>query len=158
MNSLTIIGIDPGQSGGIARWVMGGMVGYKMPETERDIYDTLITCHADDASAIVYIESVHSFPGQGVASSFKFGQGYGFLRGLITALGVRVEHVSPQKWQKYYGLKPRSQCPGSTDSERARHHKHLLKAKAQQLFPKLDVTLATCDALLIAHYGYLIEK
>lgn len=138
------IGIDPGQSGGIASLV-GDNTGtspacVKMPETEKDCFDALEKLQRINFTAIfAVIESVHSMPKQGVASSFKFGRNYGFLRGCLIALGIPFEEVTPQKWQKALG------CLSHGD-------KNVTKARAQQLFPALKITHATADALLLAEY------
>lgn len=138
---MIIVGIDPGQSGGIAILSGLGIQAYKMPETERDIYDLLDNVEgANDAYVKVFLEAVHSMPGQGVASSFKFGRSYGFLRGLIAALKYPLHDVTPQRWQKALG------CLSHGD-------KNVTKQRAQQWFPQLKVTHATADALLIATWG-----
>ena len=134
------LGIDPGQSGGIAIIEDGrGAAAYKMPETERDIAD-LIWRHASTVD-IAVIERVHSMPGQGVSSTFKFGMNYGLLRGLLIAYRIPFTEVTPQKWMKAM------QCQTHGD-------KNVSKARAQQLFPSLKITHATADALLIAAYAH----
>lgn len=146
---MIIIGIDPGASGGIASLQPDQPVGgapeietLKLTATERDVSDFLgVRAYAH---AHAYIERVHSMPKQGVSSSFKFGQNYGFLRGLLIALEIPFEEVTPQRWQKFMG------CLTKGD-------KNVSKAKAQQLFPKLKVTHAIADALLIAEYGRRIR-
>jgi len=52
------------------------------------------------------MEDVHSFPQQGVASTFKFGFSKGLISGIVKATNPKSELilVSPQKWKKYYGL------------------------------------------------------
>lgn len=133
-----IIGIDPGQSGGIAILRQGfPPQTIALKTTEADIYAWL-PLFTDDYFA--YIERVHSMPKQGVASSFKFGQNYGFLRGLLIAMRISFDEVTPQKWQKAMG------CMSKGD-------KNVTKARAQQLFPQIKVTHAIADALLIAEYG-----
>ena len=153
-----IIGIDPGQSGGFAVFkddTLRSLV--KMPETERDIFDQLseykdIQKWEDKESSIYcWIERVHSFPGQGVASSFKFGKGYGGLRMALIALKIPFYDITPLSWQKIF-------VPSKTKTESKTQHKNKLKAKAQQLYPDYKITLATCDALLIAEFGRLIKK
>ena len=152
------IGIDPGQDGGIACLITGRAVATKMPATERDIHDYFWQVCCPGSYTIVAIEQVHSFPGtgpkcplckkprhqQGVASSFKFGQGYGFLRGVLVGR-VRYEDVTPQRWQKEFGLIVPAKR-GLTPTQK----KNLHKQKAQQLFPQLTITHAIADALLIA--------
>lgn len=49
---------------------------------------------------LVVIEEVHAAPGQGVASTFRFGRATGELIGLAVGLGHRVHCISPQNWQR----------------------------------------------------------
>jgi crossover junction endodeoxyribonuclease RuvC len=144
---MKFLGIDPGLSGGIA---LVGSIGsnpraqaWKMPETERDVSDLFLSLKSQVSKA--YIERVHSMPGQGVSSSFKFGVSYGFLRGMLIAHGIPFEEVTPQKWQKLLG------CLTKGD-------KNISKAKAQQIFPNIKVTHKIADALLIGEYARLITN
>lgn len=137
---MRVLGIDPGMSGAIAMFDGAFDPQFiRLDETEADISSILCSwisqqpCHA-------FIEKVHSMPKQGVASSFKFGKCYGFLRGLLIALRVPFEEVTPQRWQK------EMECLTKGD-------KNVSKARAQQLFPNVKVIHATADALLIAEYG-----
>ena len=50
------------------------------------------------------IEDVHSMPGQGVASTFRFGMGFGICLGAAQASGISLHRVRPQKWKKDMGL------------------------------------------------------
>jgi Holliday junction resolvasome RuvABC endonuclease subunit len=135
-----IIGIDPGSSGGIA-WITDGKPCVeKMPDTLQDLWELIDQFQERHTYCKAYLEQVHSMPGQGVASSFKFGQGYGSLEMALTAAGIPFERVSPQKWQKALG------CLTKGD-------KNVSKRKAQELFPTMKVTHATADALLIAEWG-----
>lgn len=144
---MIICGIDPGMSGGIAFLVVGGPAEvHKMPETEREIYD-LLSRHSIDRC---YIEAVHSFPGQGVASSFTFGKGYGFLRGCLVALKIPFIDVSPMKWKRALGITFAAQ-----DSKKDK--KNGSKALAQQWFPLIKMNHAISEALLIAEYGRRLE-
>lgn len=133
-----IIGIDPGGSGGIAAFVDDRVVVCKMPETERDIYDSLSCWYIDEP--VVYLEKVGPMPKQGVVSVWKFSANYNFIRGIVTALRYPLHDVRPQVWQKALG------CMTKGD-------KNVSKQMAQQLFPHLKITHATADALLIAEYG-----
>ena len=143
------IGIDPGMKGGISVIWPGRVVScFKMPVTEQDtihLFYDLANCRTCDKIAV--IEKVHSMPGQGVASSFKFGMGYGGVRMAAIASEVRLLEVSPRKWQKELGVTPRGRTESKTQ------FKNRLKAMAQQLFPSVDITLAVCDSLLIAEYA-----
>lgn len=136
---MRIIGIDPGKSGGIAWCVDGFMQCWPMPKTEHDIAK-LIEDFSRFGDTHCYIEKVHAMPKQGVTSTFTFGRGYGFLRGCLVSYKIPFEEVTPSKWQKALS------CLSRGD-------KNLLKGKAQQLFPDLNITLKTADAVLIAEYG-----
>lgn len=147
---MIIIGIDPGASGAIAvRYTNlhpDNIEVIKLDQTETDIANVLTqyTPQRGVNGAFAYLESVHSMTKQWVASSFKFGQSYGFLRGLLIALKIPFETVTPQKWQKAMG------CMSRGD-------KNVTKAKAQQLFTRIKVTHAIADALLLAEYGRRIR-
>lgn len=134
---MSYLGIDPGVSGGLALVSNGAAEAVKMPATEADCLQWLEERRAKVTHAL--IEKVHSRPGQGVSSTFKFGKNYGLLRGLLVALRIPFEEVAPGKWQRALG------CLSGGD-------KNVTKAKAQQLFPALRVTHATADALLIAEH------
>lgn len=137
-NSKICVGIDPGISGGIS--VIGplGAEAFKMPETERDVFDLLNSFYFYEP--VVFMEKVGPMPKQGVVSVWKFSANYNFLRGVVIALGYPLHDVRPQVWQKTLG------CLTHGD-------KNISKAKAQQLFPQIKVTHATADSLLIAEYG-----
>ena len=106
-----------------------------MPDTPRDLWDFLRYCGAAKAA----LEIVHSSPQMGVKSAFTFGQGYGQLQMALTGAGIQWRGVRPQVWQK------EMQCLTKGD-------KNVSKARAQQLFPKLKITHAIADALLIAEW------
>lgn len=152
----TIIGIDPGASGGIAVLYASGSIDVqKMPETERDLWDLLVERkRLADAEVLVVLEQVQ--PGglsrekaegengvmhrMGAKSAFTFGRGVGRLEMAVIAAALRVERVRPQVWQKALG------CMTKGD-------KNVSKRRAQELFPLLKVTHWNADALLIAEYG-----
>lgn len=135
---MLIVGIDPGASGGITI-IKGDIVSaHKMPDTEADVRDLLLS--ETFAPRFAFIEAVHSMPKQGVSSSFAFGRSYGFLRGIITGIGIPFEEVTPQKWQKALG------CMSKGD-------KNVTKAAAQRLWPHIRWTHSTADSALIAEYG-----
>jgi crossover junction endodeoxyribonuclease RuvC len=140
MESATVIGIDPGRSGGIACIGPGGqdVQVYKLDNTDRDVYEKLQ--EFVEQAEFAFLEKVHSMPKQGVASTFKFGVSFGFLQGILIASGIPFELVTPQKWQGYLSC-------------RTRGDKNVTKARAQELFPDVKCTHAISDSLLIAEYG-----
>jgi len=144
------IGIDPGVNGAIAMydgydmWVVtfvDSTIGKVIAEQVQEAMTE------ENWQIKVYIESVHAFPGQGVASSFKFGKSFGEAIGALDALKVPYELVSPQKWQKTIMGLPKKK-DGPTE------HKRSLKKEADRRFPNAKPTLKTCDAMLIAEYGH----
>ncbi len=169
---MIFIGVDPGQSGGIASIdETTGPDGngervvraVAMPKTERDILEEFWFLARSDGQQRAMIEKVHAFPakpkkgergsGQGVSSAFKFGMNYGFLRASLIASEIPFEDVLPQKWQREFGLVfPRAR--NLTITEKKNFHKQA----AQQLFPRMTITHAIADALLIAEYLRRREK
>ena len=145
---MIVLGIDPGASGAIVALSMDveqrTVTMFKLSQTEADIAVWLEGL-CDQVMPHAFIERVHSMPKQGVSSSFKFGQSYGFLRGLLCGFAIPFEEVSPQKWQREMGC-----LTGGK--------KNVSKQKAQQLFPREKITHATADALLIAEYGRRVLK
>lgn len=147
-----IIGIDPGSNGGIAVLDMEGNVVFvrKMPDTPQDILECLRKFAGTElfnSEAICYLEKVGmGMPGQSSKATATFARHCGHLEMALLALGIKTNDVTPNKWEKSY------QLGKSSDSSKT-EWKNKLKAKAQQLFPKEKVTLAICDALLLAEYG-----
>lgn len=140
------LGIDPGKTGGLA--VVDGLQAIEwapMPATERETWD-LVREYASLAS-FALIEAVTSRPGQGVVSMFTFGRGYGGLRMALVAAGVPWDAVTPQRWQ-------------GALSCRTKGRKEVTRAKAQQLFPEIQLRAkddGIADALLIAHYASAVR-
>lgn len=132
----TILGIDPGATGAIAM-ICPMVEVWPMPDTPHDLSALLRTF--DAATTRVYVEAVHSMPGQGVASTFKFGMVYGQILGILAAYDLRHTLVTPAKWKGALGLtgKPKSAS----------------KVLAQQLFGKVASSEGKSEALLIAHWG-----
>ena len=149
----TILAIDPGLSGGVAVSSFGKAECWPMPETEgdllalvRDIRDAAV---AEGRELVCVLEEVSGYAGKAQPGSamFRFGAHFGFIKGVVQALGIRLLLVRPQTWQKGFGLGTASAC--RTKSE----WKNKLKAEAQRRFPQLNVTLKTADALLILEHS-----
>lgn len=145
---MKIIGIDPGNSGCITV-LDGEIVSHcRLDMSDRDVSDFL-AMH----QGFAYLENVHSMPGQGVSSSFKFGQSFGFLRGLLVAHWIPFDLVQPAKWQTAMGCAR----PKGEKKESQTEHKNRTKRRAQELFPEITITHAIADSLLIAEYGRRIR-
>ncbi len=136
-----MICIDPGASGGIVQDIVGVPLAVSMPETDGDILTEILDAN-DGESA--YIEDLVKFAGRNMPSSRMavYAANWGFLKGVLMAKGYRVVIVPPKKWQAALGL-------GSAKELTKTQWKNKLKNMAQQLYPKVKVTLATADALLI---------
>lgn len=147
-----IIAIDPGVAGGVAVSAFGKTVCHPMPDTEGDRLELIRSVKAaadlEGAACLCVLEEVNGFVGKAQPGSamFKFGEGYGFLKGAVQALGIRLVLVRPQTWQKGFGLGTASRCASKSE------WKNKLKAEAQRRFPDLKVTLKTADALLILEW------
>lgn len=141
---MTFLGLDPGAGGGIAALIVEGRGtvvkadAWKMPETDRDILDSLEPYVGPHTFA--FLEKVHSMPKQGVVSAFTFGGSYRALKMALTALRIPYDLVTPQRWQLIMG------CRTGGD-------KNVSKRRAQELFPAMKMTHALADALLIAEFG-----
>lgn len=159
-NPVTYIGIDPGKAGGISLLNHDGITAHTMPLTELDLW-SFISRIVLPAKAI--IEHVNAMPrmegkvahGMGATSAFTFGMGYGNLRMALIAADIPFEPIRPQVWQKALNIPPRK------STEDKPQFKDRLRAKAQQLFPQLELwqrpkskglQLAVCDSILIAVY------
>ena len=141
-----IVAFDPGVSGGIAIG-SDAPVLHPMPETVHDLAE-LIRCAQASADYPVeaHVELVGGFIGKNQPGSrmFTFGQSYGQTLGILAALQIPIYFVRPQKWQALLGI--------GNGSGLAKHvWKAKLKAKAQQLYPSVKITLQTADALLLWH-------
>ena len=114
---MLIIGIDPGISGSICFFENGKIIEViEMPvmtEGKKNkkqvngaqVYNEFfkrINNKNDDIRVV--IEQVSAMPGQGVTSMFNFGQSYGILKGICSAMQLPVFFVRPAKWKKYFNL------------------------------------------------------
>ena len=106
---MVYIGIDPGAKGSMC--VIGnGKVLFK--DFDLKEYSSILKAFLDTDELMVAIEKVHAMPGQGVSSSFSFGQRLGELEGMLTALQIPYELVAPKDWQKACGIPAKSDKKG----------------------------------------------
>ena len=106
---MVYIGIDPGAKGSMC--VIGnGKVLFK--DFDLKEYSSILKAFLDTDELMVAIEKVHAMPGQGVSSSFSFGQRLGELEGILTALQIPYELVAPKDWQKACGIPAKSDKKG----------------------------------------------
>jgi len=107
---MKIVGIDPGNTGGMAVCENGEVIGV-VPMPSHKITPVKKTYTVVDFSLVakfliankpdkVYIELVGARPGQGGVSMFNFGYSTGGLHGICAALGIPVKTVRPQEWKR----------------------------------------------------------
>lgn len=142
----TQFAIDPGKNGGIAvRYPCNNVLAFRMPATEGDLRDLFVRLYNPDNATVAYVEKVGGYvggPGAPGSAMFNFGRNHGFTLGVLSALYIRTELITPQQWQKRLSL-------GTSKGMKPAEWKNKLKAEAQRRFPDMTVTLYTADALLI---------
>ena len=102
--------------------------------------------HLDKSDVKVVIEQVSAMPGQGVTSMFNFGQSFGILKGICSAMQLPVYFVRPAKWKKYFNL-----INSEKDASRTRAIE-IFPYFSSQLSKKKDSNKA--DAILISSFFY----
>ena len=95
------VGIDPGATGAIALLdENGGFINVlDYPGSPVELWGMLAGLKELSVKLAV-LEQVHSMPGQGVSSSFKFGSNFGIWQLACAAMGWPMELITPQRWRK----------------------------------------------------------
>ena len=115
---MLIIGIDPGISGSICFLDNGKILDViempimtdgkknKKQVNGSQVYNEITKRikQFEKNQIRVVIEHVSAMPGQGVTSMFNFGQSFGILKGICTAMQLPMYFVRPAKWKKYFNL------------------------------------------------------
>lgn len=151
--SRIIIGIDPGEKGGIAILKDGKFKTYNMPLEYPDIYDLLFEIKEEygNDDVVIVMENVgHGIPGQSSKATASFARHNGHLEMALYALCFRTVKVTPQKWQKFFS---NSIGTPPTGPKAKTEWKNKLKSLAKQMYPDAKPTLNTADAILLADYG-----
>ena len=161
---MLIIGIDPGISGSICFFHEGKIIEVvEMPtmaegkKNKKQVNGSQIFNEIserikkiDKKDIKVIIEQVSAMPGQGVTSMFNFGQSYGILKGICSAMQLPMYFVRPTKWKKYFNL-----INSEKDASRTRAIE-IFPYFSKQLSRKKDSNKA--DAILIASFYYETYK
>jgi len=161
---MLIIGIDPGISGSIC-FLEDGIIKdvIEMPtmiegkKNKKQVNGSQIFNEIslriktyEKKNIKVVIEQVSAMPGQGVTSMFNFGQSFGILKGICSAMQLPIYFVRPAKWKKYFNL---------INSE-----KDASRTRAIEIFPYFSSNLSKkkdsnkADAILIASYFHETYK
>ena len=161
---MLIIAIDPGISGSICFFEDGRILDVVEMPTMNDgkknkrqvngsqIYNEILkrTNKVEKQDIRIIIEQVSAMPGQGVTSMFNFGQSFGILKGISSAMQLPMYFVRPTKWKKYFGL--------------INSQKDASRTKAIEMFPYFSSHLSKkkdsnkADAILIASFYYETYK
>ena len=161
---MLIIGIDPGISGSICFFEDGlikdvlemptmteGKKNKKQVNGSQIFNEISFRIKTYEKKNIkVVIEQVSAMPGQGVTSMFNFGQSFGILKGICSAMQLPMYFVRPAKWKKYFNL---------INSE-----KDASRTRAIEIFPYFSSELSKkkdsnkADAILIANFYYETYK
>ena len=161
---MLVIGIDPGISGSICFFQDGEIKDVvEMPtmiegkKNKKQVNGSQIFNEISEKiknmnkkNIKVVIEHVTAMPGQGVTSMFNFGQSFGILKGICSAMQLSVFFVRPAKWKKYFNL---------INSE-----KDASRTRAIEIFPYYSSNLSKkkdsnkADAILIASYFFETYK
>ena len=161
---MLIIGIDPGISGSICFFNEGKIIDVvEMPtmiegkKNKKQVNGAQIfneisakIKELEKKDIKIVIEQVSAMPGQGVTSMFNFGQSYGILKGICSAMQLPMYFVRPAKWKKYFNL-----INSEKDASRTRAIE-IFPYFSSQLSRKKDSNKA--DAILLASFYYETHK
>ena len=157
---MLIIAIDPGISGSLCFFEDGKIIDLvempSMAEGKKNkrqvngaqIYNeiSLRIKNFQKNDIKVVIEQVSAMPGQGVTSMFNFGQSFGVLKGICSAMQLPMYFVRPAKWKKYFNL--------------INSKKDASRTKAIEIFPYISAQLSKkkdsnkADAILLASFFF----
>tara|TARA_Y100000590_G_scaffold14188_1_gene17054 strand:- start:369 stop:848 length:480 start_codon:yes stop_codon:yes gene_type:complete len=153
---MIIFGIDPGVSGAISILENKKVIEvFDMPtmidgkKNKKQVNGAQVTNIIkeqlkENEEIIVVVEHVNAMPGQGVTSMFNFGQSFGVIKGICSALNLPIYFVRPTKWKKYFNL--------------IKTNKDASRTKAIEAYPEISGKLSRkkdsnkADAILIARY------
>ena len=151
-----IFGIDPGVSGAISVLENKKIIEvYEMPtmidgkKNKKQVNGSQVANIIkerlnDDNEIIVVVEHVNAMPGQGVTSMFNFGQSFGVIKGICSALSLPIYFVRPSKWKRHFNL--------------IKTNKDASRTKVIETYPEISSKLYRkkdsnkADAILIARY------
>ena len=153
---MMIFGIDPGVSGAISIlenkkiievYDMPTMIDGKKNKKQvngsqvANIFKEKIDANKEIS---VVVEHVNAMPGQGVTSMFNFGQSFGVIKGICSALSLPIHFIRPTKWKKHFNL--------------INTNKDASRTKVIEIYPEISSKLSRkkdsnkADAILIARY------
>ena len=143
------VGIDPGQSGGIGV-IWDDIEAFPMPGSEQDIVKLIANIRQKAPEIVVILEKAQAMPKQGIVSTGKYMESYGFIKGALAAMKIPFQEVRPAVWK-------REILSGEID----KRDKNTSIRICGRIFPQVGLILPRCrkphdgmaEALLIAEYG-----
>jgi len=153
---MIILGIDPGVSGAISVlegkkvidiFDMPTMIDGKKNKKQvngSQVSNIFKERLKEGKEIIVVVEHVNAMPGQGVTSMFNFGQSFGVIKGICSALSLPIYFIRPTKWKKHFNL--------------IKTNKDASRTKVIEIYPEISSKLSRkkdsnkADAILIARY------
>ena len=155
---MIIFGIDPGVSGAISILENKKVIEvFDMPtmidgkKNKKQVNGAQVTNiikerldSEKEKEIVVVVEHVNAMPGQGVTSMFNFGQSFGVIKGICSALSLPIYFVRPIKWKKHFNL--------------IKTNKDASRTKVIEVYPEISSKLHRkkdsnkADAILIARY------
>jgi predicted nuclease with RNAse H fold len=150
----TVIGIDPGASGGIAVWTPNTITKtVKMPKNILEMCEYLKYIQGIHKNPLAFLEKVQMFHSD--SSSDNYGKQFGIgklleqakeVKDALKILGIPYISVHPMTWQSYLHLRRK-------DDKSKQKRKNRYKEAAQNMFQDCKVTLWNSDALLLVEFG-----
>jgi crossover junction endodeoxyribonuclease RuvC len=146
------LGIDVGATGAVAALGPdGGLLAvddlpYADGAVLAPVLADLVLAHG---TAVAWVEQAQAYPGQGGSSGFKYGTGYGVILGVLGALDIPTQRVTPAVWKRAAGL-------GRDKGQARRRACELWPAAADRFARVRDDGRA--EACLIARHGWLAMR
>jgi len=158
------VGIDNGLYGAIAIYRKQlevypiPLIIKKVNKSEREFYDKelikniFLNVFFYDEPSIIVLEEAQPFHKEGATSSFKTGNQYGFMEGLLMGMGRKFNIISPKHWQKVFGISGKF---GDTkvQAEKVVNNKYPLIKTRTERGKLLD---GICDAILMEEYAKML--
>lgn len=140
-------GVDPGKNGGFSFIDIQSKEVISFPWDDITFVNYLTKAKEQNKTInSVCVEKVAAMPKNGAVSMFHFGQSFGFIIGVLTALKIPFQLVPPKNWKKEYSL----------DNDKKKSIE-----TCQRLFPEVNLIPPRCrkpsdgmaESLLLAEYA-----
>ena len=139
------LGIDPGRKGGFAI-LHDNVIEFYSVFDKQSFLNAMYSLSRKQEKTRCCLEKVHAMPKQGAVSMFTFGEGFGWLKGVLDAYEISYQEIPPQTWKKEFNLNSK---------------KELSIDVARQLFPGANLVPhgsqkahdGIAEALIMAEYA-----